>query len=145
MSSRRLYPKLPIVGVGILIQRGDEYLLIKRASEPDAGLWSIPGGLVEVGERVEEAARREAKEETGLDVHLISLLDVIDKIVYDEDDQIKYHFVILDYIAEPVSGTMAPRDDALEARWVHPKDLHRYELSPTLMELLESLNIHGEY
>lgn len=145
MSNRRLYPKLPIVGVGILIKRDEEYLLIKRASEPDAGLWSVPGGLVEIGESVEEAALRETKEETGLDVHLVSLLDVIDKIVLDDDDQIKYHFVIVDYLAEPISENMSPRDDALEARWVHPQDFHKYELSPTLVELLQSLNIYKEY
>ena len=80
MSSRRLYPEKPIVGVGVLIQDGDRYLLIKRAAEPDAGLWSIPGGLVELGERAGEAAAREAREETGLDVEITNVLDVVDKI-----------------------------------------------------------------
>ena len=116
MSKRRLYPEKPVVGVGALIQDGDRYLLIKRAAEPDAGLWSIPGGLVEVGEKAEEAAVREAREETGLDVEVVKLLGVVDKIVRDEDSQIKFHFVIVDYLVKPKGGSLRAASDALEAR-----------------------------
>ncbi len=97
-----------MVGVGILIQSDDRYLLIKRAAEPDAGLWTIPGGLVEVGERAKDAAVREALEETGLEVEVLEVLGVVDKIVPDEEGRVKYHFVIIDYLAETIRGVMHP-------------------------------------
>ncbi len=145
MSDRRLYPKLPLVGVGTLIRKGDRYLLVKRAAEPDAGLWSIPGGLVEVGERAEEAAVREAREETGLEVDVLEVVGVVDKIVRDEGGRVRYHFVIVDYLAEPRGGEMHHADDALDARWVHPRDFHNYELTPTLVDLLRRLNLFQDF
>jgi len=137
MGSRRLYPEKPIVGVGALIRDGERYLLIRRASEPDAGLWSIPGGLVEVGEKAAEAAAREALEETGLEVEIVEVLGVVDKIVRDEEGRVKYHFVIVDYVATPTGGSLKPSSDALDARWVKADELPGYELSPTLVELLK--------
>jgi len=144
MSRRRLYPDKPMVGVGILIQRNDEYLLIKRAAEPDAGLWSIPGGLVEIGERASDAAIREAKEETGLDVEIEKVLDVVDKIIMDEGSKIKYHFVIIDYLASLMGGLLAASSDALDARWVKAEEFPSYELSPTLIQLLKQVNLYPE-
>jgi ADP-ribose pyrophosphatase YjhB (NUDIX family) len=131
-----------MVGVGILIRNGDEYLLIKRASEPDKGLWSVPGGMVEVGEKVEEAAIREAKEETGLEIEIVKDLGAVDKIVRDDVGKIKYHFIIIDYLAEPVSGEMHHHDDALDAKWVHPRDFRKYKMSPTLLDLLRRINLY---
>ena len=142
MSRRRLYPERPMVGVGILIQSDDRYLLIKRAAEPDAGLWTIPGGLVEVGERAKDAAVREALEETGLEVEVLEVLGVVDKIVPDEEGRVKYHFVIIDYLAEAIRGVMRPMDDALDARWVHPKDFNQFQLSLTLVDMLKRLNLY---
>ncbi|MCW3991757.1 MAG: NUDIX hydrolase [Candidatus Bathyarchaeota archaeon] len=144
MSTRRLYPEKPMVGVGVLIRDGDRYLLIKRAAEPDAGLWSIPGGLVEVGEKAVESATREAQEETGLDVEVVEILGVVDKIVRDEEFRIKYHFVIVDYLAVPTGGSLIPASDALDARWVVPEEITGYELSPTLVELLKRVSIYPE-
>ena len=109
MSGRRLYPEKPLVG-GVLIQDDDRYLLINRAAEPDTGLWSIPGGVVELGERAKEAAMREAFEETGLEVEIVGVLGVVDKIVEGDGNRIKFHFVIVDYLAYPVG-----------ARWRHPR------------------------
>jgi ADP-ribose pyrophosphatase len=144
MSRRRLYPEKPMVGVGILIHKGDEYLLIKRAAEPDAGLWSIPGGLVEIGERAADAAGREAKEETGLDVEIEKVLGVVDKIIRDEGSEIKYHFVILDYLASLRGGSLAASSDALDARWVKAEEFLSYELSPTLVQLLRRVDLYPE-
>ena len=143
MSRRRLYPERPLVGVGILIRRGDRYLLIKRAADPDAGLWSIPGGLVEVGERAADAAVREAREETGLDVEVVEILGVVDKIVR-EGGRVKFHFVIVDYLAEPRGGALQASSDALEAVWVKADEFPLYELSPTLIELLRRVNLYPE-
>ena len=144
MSHRRLYPERPMVGVGVLIRDGDRYLIVKRGAEPDAGLWSIPGGLVEVGERASDAAAREAMEETGLDVEIEDVLGVVDKIVRDDASRVKYHFVIVDYMAEPRGGAVRAASDALEARWVRAEELPGYELTPTLVELLKRVGIYPE-
>jgi len=142
MSSRRLYPEKPLVGVGILIQRGNKYLLIKRAAEPDKGLWSVPGGMVELGEKASEAAAREVLEETGLVVDVVKVLDVIDKIIIDED-KVKFHFVIVDYIAEYRRGELKASSDALDARWVTVEEFKDYELSPTLIVLLKKMGLYS--
>ncbi len=142
MSSRRVYPKKPLVGVGILIRQGDKYLLIQRAAEPDKGLWSVPGGMIEIGERSTEAAVREVYEETGLVVEILRILDVIDKIIMDEN-KVKFHFVIVDYIAEYKSGTLKASSDALNARWVTAEEFRDYELSPTLMVLLKKIGLYS--
>ena len=145
MSPSRLYPERPMIGVGTLIRQGEEYLLIKRASEPDMGLWSVPGGMVELGEKTSEAAIREAEEETGLVVEILKDLGVVDKIVQDEVGRVKYHFVIIDYLAEPVSGVMHHHDDALDTRWVHPRDFRKYAMSPTLVDLLKKIDLYPEF
>ena len=133
MSERRLYPGKPLVGVGVLIREGEKYLLIRRAAELDAGLWSIPGGLMELGERAAEAARREALEETGLDVVIEDVLSVVDKIVEDDEERIKYHFVIVDYLAKVRGGNLKASSDASDARWVESMKFPSYELSLTLV------------
>ena len=142
MPRRRLYPDRPMIGVGILIQKGEEYLIIKRAVEPDKGLWSIPGGLVEVGEKAKDAAIREAKEETCLEIQVKKLIGVVDKIILDDEGNTKYHFIILDYLAEPISGEMNPRDDALDAKWVKKGNFKKQNLTPTLVDLLKKLEIY---
>ena len=142
MSRRRLYPSRPIVGVGVLIEEGGRYLIIKRAAEPDSGLWSIPGGLVELGEKASDAAAREALEETGLVVEIVDRVGVVDKIVYDDEGRVKYHFVILDFKARPLSGDMTPMDDASDALWVAPEELPQYSLTPTLVELLKRIGLY---
>jgi 8-oxo-dGTP diphosphatase len=142
--SQRLYPGRPIVGVGVLIEEDGRYLLVKRAAEPDAGLWSIPGGLIEVGERAADAAAREALEETGLTVEILSRLDVVDKIVRDSGGDVRYHFIIIDFHARPLSGEMRAMDDALDAVWVTPEEFTEYELTPTLVELLKRMGLYLE-
>jgi ADP-ribose pyrophosphatase YjhB (NUDIX family) len=97
--------------------------------------------MVEIGERASDAAAREAKEETGLDVEITGLLDVVDKIVRDEDGRIRFHFVILDYEATPTAGELQAASDALDARWVTAKEFPDYELSPTLVEMLKRVDI----
>jgi len=144
LSHRRLYPERPLIGVGVLIRDGDRYLLVRRAAEPDAGLWSIPGGLVELGERVEEAAVREALEETGLEVEIRDLLGVVDKIERDDAGRIRFHFVIVDYLAEVKGGSLKASSDALEARWVRAEEFPKYRLSPTLVELLRDIGLYPE-
>ena len=142
MSGRRLYPEKPLVGVGVLIQNDDRFLLIKRAAEPDAGLWSVPGGMVELGEKATEAAKREVLEETGLDVEIVGVLGVVDKIVEGDGGRIKFHFVIVDYLANPVGGSLEASSDALDAKWVRSEDFQDYEVSPTLVVLLKRIGLY---
>ena len=144
MGPKREYPVRPIVGVGVLIQREDKYLLIKRAANPDKGLWSVPGGLIEVGERANDAAVREALEETGLVVDVGERLGVVDKIELDEAGEVYYHFVIIQYLASSLSGTVTPMDDALDAVWVTREQLKDYELTTSLKDFLQEIGIYPD-
>lgn len=136
---KRLYPENPIVGIGAVIVKGNKVLLIKRAGDPGRGLWSIPGGLVELGEKIKDAVRREVKEETGLDVRVGEIANVTEIITRDEEGKVKYHFVIVDFFAEVLRGELKPSSDALEAKWVEFKDLRKYRLTETVERLFKKL------
>ena len=142
MGPKREYPNRPIVGVGVLIQKGDEYLLIKRAANPDKGLWSVPGGLIDVGERAADAAQREALEETGLVVEMGERLGVVDKIEYDEAGKEFYHFIIIQYLATPVRGVLTPMDDALDAVWITKEQLKDYNITKSLKDFLQDIGLY---
>ena len=142
MVPKREYPDRPIIGVGVLIQQEDKYLLIKRAANPDKGLWSVPGGLIEVGERAADAAKREALEETGLVVEIGERLGVVDKIEYDEAGEVFYHFIIIQYLATPVSGKLTPMDDALDAVWVTRDQLKEYNITGSLKDFLLDIGVY---
>ena len=116
--------------------------MIERAAEPDAGMWSIPGGLVEVGEKAADTAVREAMEETGLTIEIVDRIGVVDKIVRDAEGEVKYHFIIIDFLAKPLNGDVTPMDDALDAVWVTPDRFTRYNLTQTLIELLRDLGLN---
>ena len=135
MSVRREYPTSPLVGAGAVIVEDGKVLLVKRKAPPKAGYYSIPGGLVEVGESVREAAKREVLEETGLIVEVGELIDVIDNIVRDEDGRVKYHYVIVDYLARPVGGKLKESSDAAEARWVPFDKLRDLKLTESTKRL----------
>ncbi|MEX2701538.1 MAG: NUDIX hydrolase [Candidatus Baldrarchaeota archaeon] len=136
---KRLYPENPIVGIGAVIVKGNKVLLIKRAGDPGRGLWSIPGGLVELGEKIKDAVCREVKEETGLDVRVGEIANVTEIITRDEEGKVKYHFVIVDFFAEVLRGELKPSSDALEAKWVEFKDLRKYRLTETVERLFKKL------
>jgi ADP-ribose pyrophosphatase YjhB (NUDIX family) len=128
---KRLYPSQPIVGVGAVITCDGKLLLEKRKNEPGRGKWSIPGGLVELGENVEQTVIREVKEETGLEVEKPEHIDVVDNVVRDENGGVKYHFVIIDYFVKLKGGTMKAASDAEELRWVTFDEVEKYELTMT--------------
>ncbi len=125
---KREYPDRPIVGVGGVVIKGDRVLLVRRGGEPLKGEWSIPGGTLELGEELAAAARRELKEETGLEVEPLEVLGVFDRIIRD-GRKIRYHYVIVDYACRLKGGKLAPASDVLDARWVRRKDLARYRLT----------------
>jgi len=137
------YPENPIVGVGLVIMREDEVLIIQRAADPDKGLWSVPGGKVEWGETCQIAAVREVKEETNLDVNVkdIKLVDIVNKVIKDEEGKIKFHFVIVDYVTRIFKGDVIPSDDALQAKWTKFTDLNKYEYPLTIKKLFKKLGI----
>jgi ADP-ribose pyrophosphatase YjhB (NUDIX family) len=128
---RREYPTQPIVGVGALIINDGRLVLVKRGVEPDRGGWSIPGGAVDLGERVREAAVREAEEECGLDIEIMvdRPLDVVDSINTDEKGGFQFHYVLLQFLARPRGGKLKPGSDVLDAKWVPLEDVETYDLT----------------
>jgi ADP-ribose pyrophosphatase YjhB (NUDIX family) len=114
---KREYPDVPLVGVGAIIIEGERVVLVKRGHPPLAGEWSIPGGMLELGETVSQAAVREALEETSLEVEVVCLLGVYDRVLRDADDRTRYHYVLIDFLCRKVSGDCRAADDATEARW----------------------------
>jgi ADP-ribose pyrophosphatase YjhB (NUDIX family) len=124
-----LYPDQPVVGIGAVIVREGAIVLIKRGNEPSKGKWSIPGGLVELGESPEQAVIRETKEETCLDVENPSLIDVVSNVDLDEKGKVKYHYVIIDYLVHVKSGKLHAASDAAELRWVPFDEVEKYDLT----------------
>jgi len=124
----RKYPKQPLVGVGGVVIDGDRALLIRRGSEPLKGEWSIPGGMLELGEDLKDGVRRELREETGLDVEPLECILVFDRIQH-EGRRVKYHYVIVDYVCRRERGRLRPASDVVDARWVRRQDLPRYHLT----------------
>jgi 8-oxo-dGTP diphosphatase len=114
---QREYPDRPLVGVGALIVEAGRVVLIKRGHEPLKGEWSVPGGLLELGETVRQAAEREALEETNLVVCATELLGVFDRIVEDSDKRTCYHYVLIDFLCQKISGDLHASGDADDARW----------------------------
>ena len=126
---KRLYPDQPIVGVGAVIVSEGKILLEKRKNEPSRGKWTIPGGLVDLGESIEQAVIRETKEETCLDVENPRLIDVVDNVDLDKAGKVKYHFVIVDYVVKIKGGAVEAASDAEDLRWVPLGEVEAYDLT----------------
>jgi ADP-ribose pyrophosphatase YjhB (NUDIX family) len=124
----REYPKHPMIGIGIIVLRGEEVLLIKRGRPPAQFAWSLPGGGQELGETAEGAARRELLEETGLEVGKLTLIAHVDSIHRDENKFVQFHYTILDFAALYKGGEARAGDDVLELAWVHPQKFDAYDL-----------------
>ena len=114
----RSYPDRPYVGVGIVVFRDSEVLLVQRAKPPIRHAWTIPGGAQEIGETVNETAHRELKEETNLTADIIGLIDVVDAITRDDDGRVRFHYTLVDVAAEWRAGEAAPDDDVAAVKWV---------------------------
>ena len=132
----REYPARPIVGVGGVVIDDGRVLLVRRGHEPLKGRWSIPGGGVEVGETLEAAVVREVREETGLDVEVGALVDVLDRIRPASDGRTLYHYVLIDFLCRPTGGLLCSGTDALEAEWVPVANLPQYQLAPATFEMI---------
>lgn len=126
----RDYPARPLLGVGAVIFRGDDVLLIERGKPPLEGWWTLPGGLVEAGERLESAVVREVLEETGLLVKPTAIAAVFERIMPDADGRTEYHYVIVDYLCELVSGTLAAASDVAAAEWTPVSGFDQRKIAP---------------
>jgi ADP-ribose pyrophosphatase YjhB (NUDIX family) len=132
----RLYPSQPIVGVGAVIVHGGRVLVARRANPPAQGEWSIPGGGLELGERLAQGVAREVLEETGLQVEVGPVLDVIDSIFPDEQGSTAYHYVLVDYVCRVQGGVAAAASDCAELRWVLPAELDGLGLRPVTLRMI---------
>ena len=133
----RRYPQRPLTGVGAIIFRGTEVLLVKRGRPPALGKWSIPGGLVELGETLEASVRREVLEEVGLEVRVIDLVAALDRVILDLEGRIEYHYILLDFLCEVLAGSLSAGTDADECRFVPIKDLGLYDMTQGTEEVIK--------
>ncbi|HEV2729094.1 MAG TPA: NUDIX hydrolase [Terriglobales bacterium] len=134
----REYPDRPFVGVGAIIVDDGRVLLVKRGHAPLAGEWSVPGGVLELGETVREGVVREALEETGLTVETLELLGVFDRVVRDLDERTLYHYVLIDFLCQRVSGELCAAGDADEARWFRAEELANLPLAKDTAAVIQS-------
>lgn len=141
----REYPDRPFIGVGVVIVKDGRVVLVRRGHAPAQGEWSIPGGAMELGETVREAAVREAREETALEIEPGELLGVFDRVLRDESSRTRYHFVLIDFLAKPIGGELRAGEDAAEARWCNQEEIEALQMAEdTLAVIRKALKIAGE-
>jgi len=133
---KREFPEHPLVGVGAIIIEEDRVVLVRRAHPPIQGHWSIPGGVLEVGEMIREAAVREAREETGLTVEPGELLGVYDRILHDAEKRVQYHYVLIDFLCSRIGGELLAASDAAEVRWFAREELRALELAEDTQDVI---------
>jgi len=134
--TKREYPDVPLVGVGSIIVKDGRVALIKRGHAPLMGEWSIPGGVMEIGETVREAAVREAREETGLEVVTEELLGVFDRVIRDDAGKVRYHYVLIDFLCSSASDAVSAAGDADDCRWFTPAEVRRLPLPKDTAEVI---------
>jgi ADP-ribose pyrophosphatase YjhB (NUDIX family) len=133
---RREFPEVPLVGVGAIIIEDDRVVLVKRLHPPLQAEWSIPGGVLEVGELVREAAIREAREETGLTVEAGELLGVYDRVLRNAEQKVQYHYVLIDFLCRRVAGELAAASDAAEVKWFRREELPGLKLAADTLDVI---------
>lgn len=138
MTSRD-YPTRPWVGVGVVVTRGDRVLMIRRGKPPRQGQWSLPGGVQELGETVRETAIREVLEETGIEIALGPLADVVDSVTRDPEGRVLHHYTLVDFSATWVAGEPRAGDDARDARWFTLAELEAETLWPETLRLIKAV------
>jgi len=137
VSDNRRYPERPILGVGAIIEEGGRVLLVERGKEPVKGVWSLPGGVVEVGEYLKDAVCREVREETGLEVEPVRVAEVFERIMPGPDGRPEYHYVLIDYLCKITGGILSPASDAARAEWVPRAELPSYRITEGTLAVIE--------
>ncbi|HTM52296.1 MAG TPA: NUDIX hydrolase [Bryobacteraceae bacterium] len=135
--SRRSYPERPILGIGAIVIESGRVLLVKRGREPLKGFWSLPGGVLEVGETLVEGLRREMREETGLEIETLSVVEIFERIMRDASGAAEYHYVLIDYLCRVTGGTLEAGDDVSEACWVERERLGEYRITEGSVPVIE--------
>jgi len=138
---KREYPTRPLVGVGGIVFQGEQVLLIKRKNPPGQGIWSIPGGLVKIGETLKEAVRREVKEETNLEVCPERIVEIVERILPDNEGRIMYHYVIADFLCTFLGGEHKPQSDASDIVWLPLKELDTLGVNKELKNIINKAYI----
>jgi len=141
-KDRREYPTLPICGVGVVVRKGNAVLLIQRGNPPRRGDWGLPGGVVELGETLRDAARREVREECGIEIGLGDLLDTFELLQRDDAGRLLYHYVIIDFAADYVSGELRAASDVMDARWVAVNEVDTFGLPAKTREVIGKASHH---
>ena len=126
---KREYPESPLVGVGAVIVQDGRVLLIRRGQPPLLGEWSLPGGVLECGETLREAVAREAQEETGLLVETRNMLGVYERVIRDDAERVRYHYVLIDFLCQPIGGDLKAGSDAADVRWFRSDELPALNLA----------------
>jgi ADP-ribose pyrophosphatase YjhB (NUDIX family) len=137
VNDDRRYPRHPLVGVGALIYEGDRILMAQRGKPPLQGQWSLPGGLVETGESLEDAVRREVREETGMVVRPTGVLEIFERIMRDAAGAAEYHYVLIDYVCAVSGGELRAGDDACKVEWVRRRDLKKLAITEGTLAVIE--------
>ena len=135
-NDNRWYPQYPMIGISALILRDERMLLVKRSKEPSKGKWSIPGGRLELGETISEAVMREVLEECDVQIEIVRVIDVTDNILHDSDGRLSYHFVLVDMLANYLSGEPKAQSDAEECRWGTLAELANLDMNPQLRAVI---------
>jgi 8-oxo-dGTP diphosphatase len=142
---RREYPERPIVAVGAAVCRKGRVLIVQRGRAPSEGVWTVPGGAVELGETMRQAAAREVKEECGIEVEVGEVVGILDHVVRDEQGRIRYHYAIVDFAARHTSGELCPNAELLGAVWITPAEFDAYGVPAKAREVfLNALNLYQE-
>ncbi|HSW51288.1 MAG TPA: NUDIX hydrolase [Bryobacteraceae bacterium] len=132
----RRYPARPVVGVGAVVVRRGCVLMVERGRAPMKGYWSLPGGVLNPGELLQDGVRREVKEETGIEVRPLGVGEVFERLLRDRRGRLLYHYVLIDYLCRAVGGRLRAADDASSARWIRLEDLNRYPITAGTMEVI---------
>jgi mutator protein MutT len=137
MPDNRRYPQRPVLGIGALIFDRGKILLVERGKEPLKGYWSLPGGVLETGETLEQGIIREVREETGLEVEPLQMLEIFERIIRDSHGAPEYHYVLIDYICRITGGSLRAADDASRVAWVPRRLLSTYQITTGTLPVIE--------
>ena len=137
---KREYPDNPMVGVGAFIEKNGSVLLVKREHEPGKGKWSLLGGLVNLGEKIRDAIKREVEEEVGLKVDVVNIVDVFDSIEYDDKGRVRFHYVIIGFMVKAIGGEVRGSEEASQVKWFNVEELKNLEMTSTTRKLLKEVN-----